>query len=606
MGIRDGDPEALQALVELRGGAVVAYCERACPPGLAGDAAAEAFARFRALVVAADRPTELDPELALLSATRNAAARRAPTPQAPPAGALGRLLGGRPTVDQVAMVPLLLAARADGALAPADEERLNRLLDASASARAVEERFRGAELAYRSAGHRPVPAPVAEQIVVAMLAVPAAVDDVEQVAPRAAAVAAGMPAQQYDDAPPQPAAYAAPPAPPAAVPPQEAAPPPGPVPPQEAAPPPVPVPHGAVRADDFVPPEQAEEDVPVEEPAPAAAEEPAGTGAPPANHGDVDASPEAPSSADETAADAALTGDDLGETVEWHLPPEEAGADRTLDVEVAAARIAPDEAEHIQTASGAVEEPIDDEPDPAQDVRSVGGGPPPRRGQTADAPRIVAEVAANLPAAAAAAAAKARRAATTAAGPAGRRAGADAAPAPNENVTMGRSLPRLPADRPAIPGRSALAPAAAVVAVAVIGAMGTAGVFGGNDPSPPVDTGIVPPRALVAVPEGEAAAIVDDLRDAATQARRQRLSEAQARALTAAEAARARNASEATAEDEEGDAAAEPEAEAAPETDSPADTPQDEGTNPGVQAPVTPGDATGEGDTGGSGATTTP
>ena len=79
--------------------------------------------------------------------------------------------------------------------------------------------------------------------------------------------------------------------------------------------------------------------------------------------------------------------------------------------------------------------------------------------------------------------------------------------------------------RHGLPGRAALAPAAAVVAIAAIGAMVASGVFGGNEPSPTVDTGIVPERALQAVPEGEAAAVVDDLRSASADARRQRLAD---------------------------------------------------------------------------------
>jgi hypothetical protein len=81
-----------------------------------------------------------------------------------------------------------------------------------------------------------------------------------------------------------------------------------------------------------------------------------------------------------------------------------------------------------------------------------------------------------------------------------------------------------------MPGRSALAPAAAVVVIATLGAMVASGVFGGNDSSPEVDTGLVQPRVLSSVPEGEAASVVNDLRDAADRARRQRLAETNATA----------------------------------------------------------------------------
>src|SRR4051794_38635711 len=78
LGLRNGDPAVLRALLERRGAAVLAYCERMSAPGAAPDAAAEAFARFRAIVMEAARPTDIDPESALLSATRYASAERAP------------------------------------------------------------------------------------------------------------------------------------------------------------------------------------------------------------------------------------------------------------------------------------------------------------------------------------------------------------------------------------------------------------------------------------------------------------------------------------------------------------------------------------------------
>ena len=59
------------------------------------------------------------------------------------------------------------------------------------------------------------------------------------------------------------------------------------------------------------------------------------------------------------------------------------------------------------------------------------------------------------------------------------------------------------------------------------------GVFGGNDSSPPLDTGIVPPRALNTVPEGEADSVISDLRGAADRARRQRLADKRAAGIVA-------------------------------------------------------------------------
>src|SRR5690348_15900794 len=82
-GVRDGDPPTLAALAERRGRAVLAYCEQVCGPGEAVTAAADALARFRRSVADADDPVSLDPELALLRATRYAAAAHAPAVGAP-------------------------------------------------------------------------------------------------------------------------------------------------------------------------------------------------------------------------------------------------------------------------------------------------------------------------------------------------------------------------------------------------------------------------------------------------------------------------------------------------------------------------------------------
>jgi hypothetical protein len=144
-GVRDGNPAAIAGLIERRGGAVLAYCAAVCPPELAVRAAAEAFARFRADVVAADDPYDVHPEKALLRATRQASAWLART--APPAPSVGRLL--RRKEDPVQHVPTLLVARAEGELSPADQHRLTQLLERSPEARAVQLSFRRGEEAYR-------------------------------------------------------------------------------------------------------------------------------------------------------------------------------------------------------------------------------------------------------------------------------------------------------------------------------------------------------------------------------------------------------------------------------------------------------------------------
>jgi hypothetical protein len=489
LGIRDGDTAVLRALIARRGSAVLAYCERACAPGQVPEAAAEAFAQFRALVVASPRPADLDPEAALLSATRHAAAHRAPRGQPPPSGAgLGRLLAGRPTADQITLVPELLIARADGTLDAGGEEQLNRLLDASAAARAAEERFRTAEHAYRSAPPRPLPPEIVDHIVAAMVAVPGAVE---------LPAAADEPRFVAEEPPPPPPVVEEPPPPVA----EEEPPPPPPVAAEEPPPPPPeedagaaehpapPPPAGAVSAGDLAPAQSAE--APIE-----------------SNEGAVVAE-EPPQVADPDPVNGAG-----GPTVEWDVPPEQAGPQETFDTEIAAARL-PGRDDEVEDDDGPGDPPVRRPPT----VRP----PPPQRAAAATQTGSV--------------------------------------PKP----------PGPPASRSGLPGKGALAPAAAVVAVAAVSILATSGVFGGNEEQPPVDTGIAPKRTQVEVPEAEPGSIVAELRQAADAARRERLADKQG----SAPAPTAPPATEA-----EPDEAPAPDQAPAPEDEAPAPD-ADEGTQGG-------------------------
>lgn len=167
-GIRDGDPAALRGLVSRRGRAVVAFCEAVCPPDDVDVAAAEAFARFRAAVAAADDPGALNPEALLLGATRHAAASMA-RPAAEdglPRGPRRRAREREPLCPQV---PGLLAARAEHMLGPADLDRLAQHLDVHLGCREVEAAFRRAERAYRSPPHLPLH-PATEEAILGALA----------------------------------------------------------------------------------------------------------------------------------------------------------------------------------------------------------------------------------------------------------------------------------------------------------------------------------------------------------------------------------------------------------------------------------------------------
>ncbi|UTI62676.1 hypothetical protein NBH00_15055 [Paraconexibacter antarcticus] len=153
-GVRDGDPAVLTALVARRGPAVLAFCEAVCAPEDVPPALAEAFARFRALVVAVGDTSGVDPESYLLGATRHAAASMA----RPPSDGRGvlRVLGRGASPETYAAVPSLLAARADSMLGEDDLERLHRLLERSPGCREVEAAFRRAERGYRSPPDRPL------------------------------------------------------------------------------------------------------------------------------------------------------------------------------------------------------------------------------------------------------------------------------------------------------------------------------------------------------------------------------------------------------------------------------------------------------------------
>jgi hypothetical protein len=127
-GVLDGDAEALGGLCDGRGPSVVGYCARICGPERAVEAAAAAFAAFRAGAVRARDPLSIDPEELLLGRTRAAAAQRAPKPAA-------SLVFAEIPCSQI---PVLLAERASGSISPADEDRLRQHLARCAACQAVE------------------------------------------------------------------------------------------------------------------------------------------------------------------------------------------------------------------------------------------------------------------------------------------------------------------------------------------------------------------------------------------------------------------------------------------------------------------------------------
>ncbi len=153
-GVRDGDPAALAGLCAARGPSVLAYCRQLVGDADAAEAAAEAFARFRATVVAAGALSDLNPEAVLVKATREAAASRA-------AGA---------SEGTCAELPQLLAARANKTISDADCKRLEEHLETCWACRAPVARFKAAERAYGDPPDRTIDPAVTALIVAALAA----------------------------------------------------------------------------------------------------------------------------------------------------------------------------------------------------------------------------------------------------------------------------------------------------------------------------------------------------------------------------------------------------------------------------------------------------
>jgi hypothetical protein len=153
--VRDGDPDALAGLCDVRGPAVFAYCEVVAGRGeRAAAAAAAALGSFRAGVVATGDLATLNPEALLISATRHTAARYASTD----------------VPHACARVPGLLAARADRSITLSDHDWLEEHLKSCWSCRAPVARFKVADKAYSEPPDTPLPADVKAAMVAAMTA----------------------------------------------------------------------------------------------------------------------------------------------------------------------------------------------------------------------------------------------------------------------------------------------------------------------------------------------------------------------------------------------------------------------------------------------------
>jgi len=234
-GVRDGHPDALAGLCARRGPAVLAYCEHVVGDGHAAIAAAEAFRRFRAAVVQAPDLADLNPEALLISATRTAAAEHVPQPPQPPEAL--RHVARRPATGWCGDVPTLLAARANRVISRIDLARLEQHLGGCPACRAPEARFEAAERAYRDPPNTQMPLPTAAAIIAA-LATAAPIRAAAAKAPLMNGPVAPAPFEPLAaTAPPQPPVATAPPEPPPEPPLATAPPDPPPEPPLATAPP---------------------------------------------------------------------------------------------------------------------------------------------------------------------------------------------------------------------------------------------------------------------------------------------------------------------------------------------------------------------------------
>lgn len=168
-GVRDGQPAALQQLAVRRGASVLAYCNHVCGPASGPAAAAETFARARAVLRDDENVAALDADQLLRRATRHTAAAIARSPQGPPP--TGEIPGrGTNTCLDVAIA---LAAAADGRLPTEQRSRLRAHIDDCPRCAALAEITRRADAAYTDPVNDRIGSEHADRFAAAMAAVPA-------------------------------------------------------------------------------------------------------------------------------------------------------------------------------------------------------------------------------------------------------------------------------------------------------------------------------------------------------------------------------------------------------------------------------------------------
>lgn len=168
-GVRDGDPLALESLVQRRGPSVIAYCNHVCGPAVGPAAAAETFARVRAVLREDENLGAIDTDQLLRRATRHTAAAIARNPQGPPP--TGEIVG-RQTLSCLD-VAVMLAAAADGRVAADQRARLRNHIDACDRCSALAEITRRADAAYSDPASDRIGTDLTRRLTAAMAEVPA-------------------------------------------------------------------------------------------------------------------------------------------------------------------------------------------------------------------------------------------------------------------------------------------------------------------------------------------------------------------------------------------------------------------------------------------------
>lgn len=187
LGVRDGDPAALAGLAERRSGSVVDYMRLACgSDAVVMDATAEAFARFRGAVVAAEDPYALAPDPLLLSCTRHSAA------------AMTRV--DARTADCHA-TPFLLVGEYEGVNAPTDRARLTRHLATCDACARIATGYADAENAFRAPHVPEADTAIVARIIAALQAAGPAPDAVQETTPEPVLPALEVGEPEPDDDP---------------------------------------------------------------------------------------------------------------------------------------------------------------------------------------------------------------------------------------------------------------------------------------------------------------------------------------------------------------------------------------------------------------------